>query len=151
MPFAAIQQRRIFMIETGRWVLHINNMFMHEDLTGQINVAEDGSFELFAVTEEGLRPFPKEVTDKLTIDGDTLSAEVAMDEMPGMKVKVSVTFSGDEAEGYFKFPIIGKMKFKGEKLELTELPIIERKPKKESDSAENAGEEAEKTDEKADE
>lgn len=117
------------MIETGRWVLHINNMFMHEDLTGQINVAEDGSFELFAVTEEGLRPFPKEVTDKLTIDGDTLSAEVAMDEMPGMKVKVSVTFSGDEAEGYFKFPIIGKMKFKGERVELTDLPIIEDEKK----------------------
>lgn len=120
------------MIETSRWLLHINNMFMHEDLTGQINVAEDGSFELFAVTEKGLSPFPKAVTDQLTLDGDTITAEIAMDEMPGMKVKISLTFGENEAEGYFKFPIIGKMKFKGERVELTELPIVEREKKDDS-------------------
>lgn len=119
------------MLETSRWILHIDNMFMHEDLTGQINVASDGSFELFAVTADGLKPFPKEVTEKLSINGDTLEAEISMDEMPGMKVKISVTFKGDKAEGYFKFPIIGKMKFDGERVEMTELPIIERKTESE--------------------
>lgn len=117
------------MIETSRWLLHINNMFMHEDLTGQINVADDGSFELFAVTEKGLKQFPKTVTDQLTLDGDTINAEIAMDEMPGMKVKISLTFGETEAEGYFRFPIIGKMKFKGERVELTDLPIIEDEKK----------------------
>lgn len=117
------------MIETSRWLLHINNMFMHEDLTGQINVADDGSFELFAVTEKGLKQFPKAVTDQLTLDGDTINAEIAMDEMPGMKVKISLTFGETEAEGYFRFPIIGKMKFKGERVELTDLPIIEDEKK----------------------
>ncbi len=113
------------MLETSRWILHINNMFMHEDLTGQINVAPDGSFELFAVTADGLKPFPKEVTEKLSINGDTLEAEISMDEMPGMKVKISVTFKDDKAEGYFKFPIIGKMKFDGERVEMTELPVLD--------------------------
>lgn len=117
------------MIETSRWLLHINNMFMHEDLTGQINVADDGSFELFAVTDKGLKQFPKTVTDQLTLDGDTINAEIAMDEMPGMKVKISLTFGETEAEGYFRFPIIGKMKFKGERVELTDLPIIEDEKK----------------------
>lgn len=115
------------MLETSRWILHIDNMFMHEDLTGQINVADDGSFEIFAVTEKGLKPFPKEVTEKLSINGDTLEAEISMDEMPGMKVKIAVTFKGDKADGYFKFPIIGKMKFDGERVEMTELPIVESK------------------------
>lgn len=113
------------MLETSRWLLHIDNMFMHEDITGQINVAPDGTFELFAVVPDGLRPFPKELTDKITVDGDTLQAEIAMDEMPGVKAKIAVTFTGDKAEGYFKFPIFGKMKFDGERVEVTDLPIVE--------------------------
>ncbi len=125
------------MLETSRWILHIDNMFMHEDLTGQINVAEDGSFEIFAVTDKGLKPFPKEVAEKLSINGDTIEAEISNDEMPGMKIKVAVTFKDDKAEGYFKLPILGKMKFGGERVEMTDLPIIEAKSEKAEENAES--------------
>lgn len=125
------------MLETSRWILHIDNMFMHEDLTGQINVAEDGSFEIFAVTDKGLKPFPKEVAEKLSINGDTIEAEISNDEMPGMKIKVAVTFKDDKAEGYFKLPILGKMKFGGERVEMTDLPIIEAKSETAEENAES--------------
>ncbi len=119
------------MLETSRWILHIDNMFMHEDLTGQININPDGSFDIFAVTEKGLKPFPKEVAEKLSINGDTIEAEVSNDGMPGMKIKIAVTFKGDKAEGYFKVPILGKLKFDGERVELTDLPIVESKAEEE--------------------
>lgn len=113
------------MLQTSRWVLHINNMFLKKDLTAQINVEEDGSLTFYAVTEKGLKPFPKEMSDKLTVDGDTISSEVELDEMPGMKILFSLSFGEKKAEGYFKVPILGKMKFKGEKIEMTDLPVIE--------------------------
>ena len=121
------------MIETSRWVLHINNMFMHEDLTAQINVGEDGALEICAVTKDGLKPFPKELAEKIKVDGDTLSAEVEMEEMKGMKIKVEVTFHEDTAEGFFKLPLFGKLKFNGEKVEMTDIP-----EKTESEEADNA-------------
>lgn len=125
------------MLETSRWILHIDNMFMHEDLTGQINVAGDGSFEIFAVTDKGLKPFPKEVAEKLSINGDTIEAEISNDEMPGMKIKVAVTFKDEKAEGYFKLPILGKMKFGGERVEMTDLPIIEAKSETAEENADS--------------
>ena len=121
------------MITTSRWVFHINNMFMHEDLTAQINVGEDGSLEFLAVTKDGIKSFPKELYEKITVDGDTLSAEVEMEEMKGMKIKVEVTFHEDTAEGFFKLPLFGKLKFNGEKIEMTDIP-----KKAENEEADNA-------------
>ncbi len=112
------------MLKTSRWVLHINNMFMKQDLTAQINVDGDGNVTFYAVTPNGLRPFPKEMSDKLTFDGDTISAEVSLEEGKNMKVTIAVTFGEDTAEGYFKIPIFGKLKFKGERIELTDLPVL---------------------------
>ena len=48
-------------------------------------------------------------------------------EPPKMKVEISVTFGEDTAEGYFKLPILGKMKFGGERVEMTDLPIVDDK------------------------
>ena len=93
---------------------------MHEDLTAQINVGEDGSLEFFAVTKDGIKSFPKELYEKITVDGDTLSAEVEMEEMKGMKIKVEVTFHEDTAEGFFKLPLFGKLKFNGERVPITD-------------------------------
>lgn len=115
------------MLETSRWVLHVNNPFMKKDLTAQINVSEDGSFEFYAVTPEGLKPLPKEAKDKLTVKDNTISAEITSDEMKGMKIEIAITFGDEKAEGYFKVPIFGKMKFGGERIEIDDLPIIESK------------------------
>lgn len=113
------------MITTGRWVFHINNMFMKEDLTLQINLNDDGSYTFYAVTEKGLRPFPKEAADKAKVDGDSIKAVIENPESPMMKVEIVVNFEEEKAKGYFKLPILGKMKFDGEKLEMTDLPILD--------------------------
>lgn len=113
------------MVTTSRWILHINNMFMKQDLTVQINLEDDGTYTFYAVTSKGLKPFPKEAADRAKIDGDTFGIEIEMPEMPKMKVEIEVTFGEEKAKGFFKLPIFGKMKFEGEKIEMTDLPIIE--------------------------
>lgn len=112
------------MLVKSRWTFHINNPFMNQDITAQIEPQEDGSLLFYAVTEKGLKLLPASLADNLEISGDTITAEIKNEQMKGMKIVVSVTFGEDKAEGYFKVPIFGKMKFDGEKTELTDLPII---------------------------
>lgn len=126
------------MLETSRWVLHVNNPFMQQDLTAQIHANEDGTYDFFAVTPKGLRPFPQEMRDMLKIDGDTVTADINHEQLKGMKIQVSITFGEDKAEGYFKVPIFGKMKFDGEKIEMDDLPILD-------ETTEEAAQEAEAT------
>ena len=114
------------MINESRWLFHINNMFMKQDITVQIKPEEDGKYSLFAVTSKGLRPFPKEAADTVEFDGDSFKAKVSSPDSPMMKIEIAVKFGEEKAEGYFKLPILGKMKFEGEKVELTDLPIIEK-------------------------
>lgn len=114
------------MITTSRWIFHINNMFMKEDLTAQINVNEDGSYAFYAVTSKGLRPISDELGGEAEFDGETFRLFIAHPEMPKMKVEIAVTFGEEKAEGYFKLPIFGKMKFEGERTELTDLPVIDK-------------------------
>ena len=123
------------MLETSRWVLHVNNPFMQQDLTAQINANEDGTYDFFAVTPKGLRPFPAEMREMLKIDGDTVSADITHEQLKGMKIQVSVTFGDDKAEGYFKVPIFGKMKFDGERIEIDDLPIMDESEEKEAEKA----------------
>lgn len=113
------------MLKTSRWIFHINNMFMKEDLTAQINVDENGEYKFYAVTKKGLRPLSDTFGGELKIDGDTISIQIANPEMPKMKIEVAVTFGEDTAEGYFKLPILGKMKFPGERIEMTDLPVLD--------------------------
>lgn len=112
------------MLTKSRWVFHINNPFMNQDLTAQIEPQDDGSTIFYAVTSKGLKLLPTEMADNLTIDGDTISVEIKNEQMKGMKIGISVTFGEETAEGYFKVPIFGKMKFNGERLEIDDLPII---------------------------
>lgn len=112
------------MLTKSRWVFHINNPFMNQDLTAQIEPQDDGSTIFYAVTPKGLKLLPTDMADKLTIDGDTISVEIKNEQLKGMKIGVSVTFGEETAEGYFKVPILGKMKFNGERLEIDDLPII---------------------------
>lgn len=120
------------MLETSRWIMHINNPFMQKDITAQINVQEDGSLDFYAVTSKGLKPLPADAKEKLVIDGDTISAEISSEEMRGMKIQIAVTFGKDKAEGYFKVPLFGKLKFDGERVEIDDLPIIEDEKKEEA-------------------
>ena len=124
------------MLETSRWVLHVNNPFMQQDLTAQIHANEDGTYDFFAVTPKGLRPFPTEMREMLKIDGDTVSADITHEQLKGMKIQVSITFGEDKAEGYFKVPIFGKMKFDGERIEIDDLPIMDESADKEDEKAE---------------
>ena len=124
------------MLETSRWVLHVNNPFMQQDLTAQIHANEDGTYDFFAVTPKGLRPFPAEMREMLKIDGDTVSADITHEQLKGMKIQVSITFGEDKAEGYFKVPIFGKMKFDGERIEIDDLPIMDESTDKEDEKAE---------------
>lgn len=110
---------------TSRWLFHINNMFMKEDITAQINAKEDGTYDVYAVTKKGLRPFPKEAMDTLKISGNEFSAKISSPESPLMKLEIVVKFGEETAEGYFKIPILGKMKFEGEKVEMTDLPVLD--------------------------
>lgn len=124
------------MLETSRWVLHVNNPFMQQDLTAQIHANEDGTYDFFAVTPKGLRPFPAEMRDMLKIDGDTITADITHEQLKGMKIQVSITFGEDKAEGYFKVPIFGKMKFDGERIEIDDLPIMDESADKEDEKTE---------------
>ena len=124
------------MLETSRWVLHVNNPFMQQDLTAQIHANEDGTYDFFAVTPKGLRPFPAEMREMLKIDGDTVNADITHEQLKGMKIQVSITFGEDKAEGYFKVPIFGKMKFDGERIEIDDLPIMDESADKEDEKAE---------------
>ncbi|MBR2315990.1 MAG: hypothetical protein IKA56_05035 [Clostridia bacterium] len=124
------------MLETSRWVLHVNNPFMQQDLTAQIHAKEDGTYDFFAVTPKGLRPFPAEMRDMLKIDGDTITADITHEQLKGMKIQVSITFGEDKAEGYFKVPIFGKMKFDGERIEIDDLPIMDESADKEGEKTE---------------
>lgn len=108
---------------TSRWRFHIDNMFMKQDITAQINVDENGEYTFYAVTKKGLQPFPSEALDALEMKGDTFRAKISSPESPLMKIEIVVTFGEETAEGYFKLPILGKMKFNGEKVEMTDLPI----------------------------
>lgn len=115
------------MLTTSRWVFHINNMFMKQDLTAQINVDENGEYTFYAVTSKGLRPLSGELGGEVKVEGDTFKMFIESPEPPKMKVEISVTFGEDTAEGYFKLPILGKMKFGGERVEMTDLPIVDDK------------------------
>lgn len=108
---------------TSRWRFHIDNMFMKQDITAQINVDENGEYTFYAVTKKGLQPFPSEAMDALEMKGDTFKAKISNPESPFMKIEIVVTFGEETAEGYFKLPILGKMKFDGVKVEMTDLPI----------------------------
>lgn len=114
------------MINESRWLFHINNMFMKQDITVQIKPEEDGAYSLFAVTSKGLKPFPKEAADTIEFDGDSLKAKISSPDSPMMKIEIEVTFGEETAHGFFKLPILGKMKFEGERVELTDLPVIEK-------------------------
>ena len=113
------------MTESSRWIFHIHNMFMNQDLTAQINVDENGEHSFYAVTSKGLKPFPKEAMDSLEMEGDTFKAKISNPESPFMKIEIAVKFGEETAEGYFKLPILGKLKFAGEKTEMTDLPILD--------------------------
>lgn len=123
------------MLVTSRWVLHVNNPFMNQDLTAQIHANEDGTYDLFAVTPKGLKPFPPEMREMLKIEGDTMTADITHEQLKGMKIQVSITFGEDKAEGYFKVPIFGKMKFDGERIEMDDLPIIDETNEKTAEEA----------------
>lgn len=114
------------MVNTSRWLFHINNMFMKQDITVQINLGEDGEYTFYAVTSKGLKPFPKDAAEKAKIEDDVFSIEISNPKSPKMKLGVEVTFGEETAKGFFKVPIFGKMKFEGERIELTDLPIIEK-------------------------
>jgi hypothetical protein len=98
---------------------------MKQDLTAQINVDENGEYTFYAVTSKGLKPISGELGGEVKIEGDTFKMFIESPEPPKMKVEIAVTFGEETAEGYFKLPILGKMKFSGEKVEMTDIPVID--------------------------
>ena len=126
-----------------RWLFHIDNMFMKQDITAQIEQLEDGGYMLYAVTSKGLKPFPDEILNTLDFDGTSLKLKIASPDSPLAKLEVIVKFSDETAEGYFKIPIIGKLKFKGEKVEVTDLAVINTEAEKEAEEKEEEAAEEE--------
>jgi len=98
------------MIGLGTWKFQVDTMFYNG--AALLTITGDGGEYAIKVELPDMASMPEIVVGSITEDGDTLNGIAVTDLLKGKDIPCSVTFDGDEAEGFLKVPFIGKLKLK---------------------------------------
>lgn len=101
------------MIGLGTWEAKINTMVFKG--TGRVTISDvngeyDFKFEIIG------SDIPEIKVRDVVENGNTLTAIGETDLLRGKEIPVSVTFDGDTFSGIVKVPMIGRVKFAGNKI-----------------------------------
>ena len=97
------------MIGLGKWACNVNTMFFSGEV--KINVFDDNGSYGFELDIPGIQ-IPDINIKKVEEDDDTINAVAQTSLLPGKDVELTITFDGDEFDGFLKIPFLGKVKFK---------------------------------------
>lgn len=97
------------MIGLGTWACNVNTMFFSGE--AKIKVFDDNGKYGFELDVPGVT-VPDVEVKKIEEDGDTINAVVQTSLLPNKDIELTVTFDGDEFDGFVKIPFLGKVKFK---------------------------------------
>ena len=97
------------MIGLGTWKFEVDTMFYKG--AALLTITNDGEYAI-KVELPDMANMPEIAVGSITEDGDTLGGIAVTDLLKGKDIPCSVTFDGDEAEGFLKVPFIGKLKLK---------------------------------------
>ena len=95
------------MLGLGKWKFRIDTMFYRGDAF--LTICDvDGAYDI-KIDVPG-QAVPKVVFDNMQQEGDTLTGAAITDLFKGKAIPFSMTFSGDQANGFLKIPMFGKLK-----------------------------------------
>lgn len=97
------------MIGLGKWACNVNTMFFSGE--AKINVFDNNGEYGFELEVPGVT-VPDIKIIKIEEDDDTIDATVQTSLLPDKNIELSITFDGDEFDGFVKIPFLGKVKFK---------------------------------------
>ena len=97
------------MIGLGKWACNVNTMFFSGETT--LRIFDNNGNYGFELQVPGVGT-PEVIVKKVEEDDDTLTAVVQTDLLPNKDIDLTITFDGDEFDGFIKIPFIGKVKFK---------------------------------------
>lgn len=97
------------MIGLGKWACNVNTMFFSGEV--KINVFDDNGSYGFELDIPGIE-IPDITIKEVKEEGDTINAVAQTSLLPGKDIELTITFDGDEFDGFLKIPFLGKVKFK---------------------------------------
>lgn len=97
------------MIGLGTWACNVNTMFFSGE--AKIKIFDNNGSYGFEVDVPGIT-VPDIDVKSVEEDDDTVTAVVQISLLPGKDIELTVTFDGDEFDGFAKIPFLGKVKFK---------------------------------------
>lgn len=97
------------MIGLGKWACNVNTMFFSGEV--KINIFDNNGSYGFELDIPGIQ-IPDITVKSVEEDGDTINAVAQTSLLPGKDVELTVTFDGDDFDGFLKIPFIGKVKFR---------------------------------------
>lgn len=97
------------MIGLGKWACNVNTMFFSGE--AKINVFDDNGKYGFELDVPGVT-VPDITVKELKEEGNTINAITQTSLLPGKDIELTITFDGDEFDGFIKIPFLGKVKFK---------------------------------------
>ncbi len=97
------------MIGLGKWACNVNTMFFSGE--AKIHVFDNNGEYGFELDVPGIT-VPDIDVIKVEEDDDTVFAVIRTSLLPDKDIELTVTFDGDEFDGFVKVPFIGKVKFK---------------------------------------
>jgi len=97
------------MIGLGKWACNVNTMFFSGE--AKLNIFDNNGSYGFELEVPGVT-VPDILVKKIEEDDDTITAVVQTSLLPDKDIDLTVTFDGDEFDGFVKIPFLGKVKFK---------------------------------------
>ena len=97
------------MIGLGKWACNVNTMFFSGE--AKLTVFDNNGSYGFELEVPGVT-VPDIAIKSIEEDDDTLTAVVQTSLLPDKDIDLTVTFDGDEFDGFVKIPFLGKVKFK---------------------------------------
>ena len=97
------------MIGLGKWACTVNTMFFSGEV--KINVFDNNGAYGFELDIPGI-DIPSINVKSVEEDDDTIYVVAQTDLLPDKDCELTITFDGDEFDGFLKIPYIGKVKFK---------------------------------------
>lgn len=97
------------MIGLGKWACTVNTMFFSGEV--KLKVFDNNGSYGFEIDLPGV-DVPDIEIKEVDENGDTINAVVGTSLLPGKDINLTVTFDGDDFDGFVKIPFIGKVKFK---------------------------------------
>ncbi len=97
------------MIGLGTWACNVNTMFFSGE--AKIKIFDNNGSYGFELEVPGVA-VPDITVKSIEEDDDTITAVVQTSLLPEKDIDITVTFDGDEFDGFVKIPFLGKVKFK---------------------------------------